>query len=92
VKDEDPRPFFQFSLGWLFAIVLFAAVWFTVLVYGPGGSAGSVGLFLAAVALLVFDSLSRKDDAGRGCILEIVVYMLLFAYGLMWFVVLRRFG
>jgi hypothetical protein len=34
VDDIREPPFFQFSLGWLFAIVLIAAVWFAVLVYG----------------------------------------------------------
>lgn len=90
MNGEDSSPFFQFSLGWLFAIVLLAAVWTAVLVYGPVGSARSVGLFLAAFAILAF-SLSRPNGADQGCILAIVVVMLAVAYGLMWYVVLGRF-
>jgi hypothetical protein len=89
-NEGQPLPF-QFSLGWLFAIVLMAAVLVAVLVYGPAGAAGSVGLFLAAFAILAF-SLSRPHGADQGCIFAIVVVMLVVAYGLMWYVVLGRFA
>jgi hypothetical protein len=92
VNNEGQQPPFQFSLGWLFAIVLMAALWFAVIVYGPAGSAGSAGLFIAAVAILVFDSQRPRSDAGRRCVFVIVVLMLAVSYGLMWWVVLGRFG